>query len=69
MMKGHRTHLPDSAPPDGTEAVEDESVMSRDLSLHQRSWSEPDGRFQEVGLSFHISRDEPGHEMANDSAA
>ena len=56
MVKGHRTHLQDSdlhvskAPPDSTEAVENESVMSGDLTLHQRSWAEYDGP-QEVGLS------------------
>ena len=55
-MKGHRTHLQDSdlhvskAPPDGTEASENESVMSGDLTLHQRSWAEYEGP-QEVGFT------------------
>ena len=40
MVKGHHTHLQDSdlhvskAPPDGTEELEKESVMSGDLTLH-----------------------------------
>ena len=56
MMKGHRTQMQDSdmreskGPPDTMEESEKESVMSGDLSLHQRSWAEYDGA-QEVGLS------------------
>ena len=55
VFVGHRTHLQGSdkhaskAPRD-EEASENESVMSGDLTLHQRSWAEYDGT-PEVGLS------------------
>ena len=57
MVKGHRTRVHDSdlhvpkAQPDGTEASENESVMSGDHTLHQRSWEEYDSP-QEVRLPY-----------------
>ena len=56
MVKGHRTRLQDpdlhasKGPPDSPEDLENESVMSGDLTLHQRSWAEFNGP-QEVGFS------------------
>lgn len=54
-IEGHHTSLPNSdlhvseGSPHNTEASDNESVMSGDLTLHQNSWSEYN-RPQEVGL-------------------